>query len=332
MVKALISRKLFYTRLRFRDWKAGQQLNPVQVNIGSPRANDIILFACLRNEKPRMTYFTDYYRKLGVKHFCFVDNNSDDGFIDWAKNYDDISVWHTEASYKKSNFGMLWLNFLLTKYGRNHWCVVVDPDEFLVYPYMETRNLNSLASFLEEDKRDCMHALMLDAYSNQALEDTKLLEGQSPFDICPYFDRDGYIQAPGWSNGVWVRGGVRMRKQFQDRPEQAPSLNKIPFIKWRKGYHYRMSMHDAYPLRLNRPHAQNTVSVSGALFHFKLISTLVEKASEELHRNEHYAAGREYARYRNATEAEYFDPGISVRYQGTRQLTSLGLISPGKWF
>ena len=218
--------------------------------------------------------------------------------MDWAREQPDVSVWHTKASYRDSRFGMLWVNDLLRRHGRKRWCVVVDPDEFLVYPMMETRSLRALAQFLEDDHRPCLHALLVDAYSDRPLAETQLGEGDDPFAVCPFFDRDGYMQQESWGNSTWVQGGPRMRAHFADRPEQAPALNKIPFVRWKRLYHYNMSTHDAWPRRLNRAHAQNEVSTTGALFHFKLVAGLAAKAAEEAERGEHYAAGREYARYR----------------------------------
>ena len=49
-------------------------------------------------------------------------------------------------------------------------------------------------------------------------------------------------------------------------------------------------------------------------------------------RGEHYGGGREYARYRSAGAAEFFAEGISARFEGSRQLVDLGLMSPGRWF
>lgn len=322
----------FYKKLRKIDKNAGLQLNLVQDNLSKISKNDILLFACLRNEKMRMSYFVEYYRKLGVKHFIFVDNDSTDGFMDWAQGEADVSVWHTAASYKNSKFGMLWLNDLLHRYGTGHWNVVVDPDEFLVYPYMETRSLKALASFLEEERRSCMHAVMLDTYSDQALEKTVLNEGQNPFEVCPYFDRDGYIQSPGWGGGTWIRGGVRLRIHFSKNTGSAPALNKIPFIKWQKNFHYNMSMHDARPLMLNRAHSPNEVSTTGALFHFKMVASLTKKAQEEMNRKEHYAGGREYERYHAESTKSFFQEGISIKYKSAKQLQDLGIISPGQWF
>jgi len=279
-----------------------------------------------------MEYFYEYYKKLGVDHFIIIDNGSSDGLVDWARRYPDITLFYTEGSYKKSRFGMLWCNDLLRRFGTGHWCVTVDPDEFLVYPKSETRDLKALTQHLDDEKRPCMHAVMLDAYSDRSLEETTLGPGDNPFEICPYFDRDGYIQTEGWGGGIWIRGGPRLRTQFSDAPWEAPALNKIPLIKWRWYYHYNMSMHDARPFFLNKPHAPGRVSITGALFHFKMVSSLAEKAQEELTRGEHYAGSREYIRYAESRGEKVHAEGISVRYENSRQLVDLGLMSAATWF
>jgi hypothetical protein len=322
-----------FADLELRDRAAGRQLAPAQDRTGAIRDRDILLVTCLRNELVRMPAFVDYYRGLGVGHFLVVDNGSTDGFPDWAEAQPDMSVWRTEASYRDSAFGMLWLNDLLRRHGRGRWCVVVDPDEFLVYPRVETRSLHDLVQFLEDDRRACMHALLIDAYSDRTLAETVLGPGDDPFAVCPFFDRDGYVQTPGWGNGTWIQGGPRLRRHFHDNPAGAPALNKIPLIRWRRFYHYRHSTHDAYPRRLNRAHTEGEVSATAALFHFKLVSALADKAAEEAVRGEHYDGGREYAHYRReGARAEFFTPGISVRYESSEQLVRLGLMSPGRWF
>ncbi|MFN4100521.1 MAG: glycosyltransferase family 2 protein, partial [Pararhodobacter sp.] len=95
--------------------------------------NTILLFATLRNEQPRLPYFLKYYRDLGVEHFLFVDNGSDDGSAEYLAEQPDASVWRTSASYKASRFGMDWMNALLRRHGHGHWSLVVDVDEFFVY-------------------------------------------------------------------------------------------------------------------------------------------------------------------------------------------------------
>ena len=43
---------------------------------------DILAFVTLRNERVRLPYFLEYYRRIGVGHFLIVDNGSDDGSRD----------------------------------------------------------------------------------------------------------------------------------------------------------------------------------------------------------------------------------------------------------
>src|SRR5699024_2497320 len=101
------------------------------------RGDDILVFATLRNERVRLPYFLDYYRRMGVDHFLVVDNASNDGSAKWLAAQPDVSLWRTRASYKAARFGMDWINWLLWRHGGDHWCLTVDPDEFLVYPHCD---------------------------------------------------------------------------------------------------------------------------------------------------------------------------------------------------
>ena len=86
----------FVLSYRRRDWIDARELVP----------GDILLFATLRNEAPRLPYFLEYYRALGVDHFLIVDNGSDDGSADLLAEADDVSLWTTEKSYRQANFGV----------------------------------------------------------------------------------------------------------------------------------------------------------------------------------------------------------------------------------
>jgi Glycosyl transferase family 2 len=307
-------------------------LKLVQDNTGDIRADDVLLVCCLRNELTRLPFFLRYYRDLGVDHFLFVDNDSTDGFRDFIREYADCSVWHTRSSYLRSNFGMMWCNYLLSTYGSGHLCVTVDPDEFLVYPHMRTRNLRDLGLFLKDDERVSMHTLMLDAYGAGTLAETLYRSGDDPFEVCPYFDRDGYIQRQGVHDSTWVLGGPRMRVHNRERPLRTPALNKMPVVWWQRSYAYRSSTHDGFPFQINRAHTPGQVSLTGCLFHFKLVSLLIDKASEEAVRKQHYADGQEYRSYREAgSEISFYQPGISVPYESPEQLIRLGLMSAGSW-
>ena len=318
-----------------RSFKYGLQLKISLNRTKRIRKSDILLFVCVRNEKWRMPFFLDYYRKLGVGHFLIVDNDSDDGLQEYLQLQDDCSCWHTAHSYKKSNFGMDWLNSLLRRFGTGHWCLTCDPDEFLVYPHCETRNLHDLTEFLRGEKRSSLFCVMLDMYSEKPVSESHCGEGQNPLEVAPYFDRSGYLQSPNPRYGnVFVQGGVRRRMLFTDTPQHSPAINKTPLIFWRRHYAYISSMHMTSMVLLNRPHGKNYINPTGCILHFKMLSSLVQKVEEEMQRKQHYGNSQEYKKYGVALDAgrdTYFSD-VSERYRDSRQLIELGLMTNGKWF
>lgn len=290
-----------------------------------------VLFSCIRNEMHRIEFFHAYYKALGVDHFVFVDNGSTDGFLEWSADKADVSVWHTQAGYKKAGFGVYWCNYLLEKYGTGRLCVTVDPDEFLVYPHIETRSLKDLGQHLKEIGRPCLNVLMIDAYSDRPVDETVMAPGDDPFAVCPYFDRDGYVQKQNYMSGTFVQGGPRLRAFNRDTPKEAPALNKMPVVWWEKHYRYQSSAHSMWPWKLNRTVTKAGIPVSGALFHFKFVSSLQEKVEEEMTRRQHYGGSREYKRYRDNIRSPLHLAGVSVKYENADQLVRLGLMNLGEW-
>lgn len=94
-----------------------RELSAVQNRTAKIVPSDILVFTTLRNELVRLPYFLKYYRDLGVNHFLIVDNGSDDGSREYLAQQDDVSLWTTQASYKRAKFGVDWLNWLQRKYG-----------------------------------------------------------------------------------------------------------------------------------------------------------------------------------------------------------------------
>jgi hypothetical protein len=101
------------------------------------------ILCCLvaRNERPRLPYFLEYYRKLGVDRFFVIDNGSNDGSVEWLLDQADVHVWYSELSFKRANFGSSWFELLLRRYGVGHWCLTMDADEFLIYEGAPERTL-----------------------------------------------------------------------------------------------------------------------------------------------------------------------------------------------
>ncbi|MCV2882045.1 glycosyltransferase family 2 protein [Actibacterium sp. XHP0104] len=326
--------RLARRRLRIRALRKRRELSAVAGRTGQIKPNDILLFCTLRNEKRRLPYFLQYYRQQGVQHFLFVDNGSDDGSREFLEAQPDVSLWSTTASYKRSRFGVDWMNWLLRKYGQDHWCVVVDVDEFLVYPFCDTRPIAALTDWLDSSGVRSFGTMMLDMYPRGPVQAETYVEGQNPFDIAAWFDSGNYIisRNPEYRN-LWIQGGPRARLFFPDRPQEAPALNKIPLIKWHRSYTFVNSTHMLLPRGLNLVYDdRGGEKASGVLLHAKFLDTFIDKSEEEIERKEHYGESREYKAYvRQMQNSPVLWNKWSEKYINWRQLEILGLMSKGNW-
>jgi hypothetical protein len=335
-MKAIKRYGLRLERKRFlaRAWRKSRGLEGVANRTDAIREGDILCFCTLRNERVRMKYFLDYYRDRGVDHFIFVDNDSNDGTREFLAEQKDCSVWWTDESYKRARFGMDWINRLLRIYGHRHWCLTVDPDEFLVYPFSDTRPIPALTDWLDASSIKSFGAMLLDMYPKGSIDAQPYQEGQNPFEIACWFDAGNYSVTRNWEYGnLWIQGGPRARAFFGDNPERAPALNKTPLVNWQKHYAYASSTHLLLPRGLNHVYDEwGGEKASGVLLHAKFLDTFSAKAREELERREHYAASAEYKAYAEGLKDNPdFWTKWSEKYINWRQLEILGLMSKGNW-
>lgn len=321
-------------RWQLRAFRKGRDLSVVADRSGMVGPNAVLLFATIRNEKPRLPFFLKYYRDMGVAHFFIVDNGSTDGSAEMLAGEPDVSLWRTETSYKHSRFGTDWLNWLKFRFGHGHWTLTVDPDEFLVFPFCDTRPIPALCDWLDQSGLRALGTLLVDMYPKGPPDKIAYTPGQNPFEIASWFDAGNYAVSRNKKYGnLWIQGGPRARVYFADEPEQAPSLNKIPLVKWDRRYVHVSSTHMLLPRGLNLVYDEaGGEKASGCLLHAKFLDSFPQKAAEEIARRQHFARGREYDAYHLKGQGPQ---GLwcewSERYIDWRQLELLGLMSKGNW-
>ncbi|WP_169303110.1 glycosyltransferase family 2 protein [Thalassotalea mangrovi] len=313
-----------------------QQLQLIQDNLRQINHSNILVFATMFNEAHLLPAYLEHYRRLGVNHFIFIDNDSTDKSLDLLTGCEDVSVFQTHNSYKQANFGMHWVNALLRKYGCGHWCLVCDLDELLIfengsYQSSPTTNnptpLTALTQRLDNGQQESFYTMMLDMYPRQIDErrQPSPAGAKELLASAPYFDKRGYQ----WRfnkkyRSQMVRGGVRQRLLYSHDPDKAPALQKIPLVKWQASYAYLSSMHTLAPRRLN---LSFQAPETGALLHFKFAPGFAAKVSQESVRQQHYDNSSEYQCYQALNDATaMFDDGVSIRFESARQLADLGLI------
>jgi len=321
-------------RCHLRAWWRRGELSRVTDRTARIRPDDILLFSTMRNENVRLPWFLRYYRELGVSHFLIVDNDSDDGGREYLAEQPDVSLWTTKASYKASHFGVDWLNGLMKRHGCGHWCLVVDPDELLVYPFSDTRPLHALTDWLDASGVRSFGAMLLDMYPKGPVGQAPYRRNDDPLAIAAWFDPGNYTISRNQGHGnLWIQGGPRARAFFAADPKKAPALNKIPLVKWQRNYAYVSSTHMLLPRGLNLVYDEwGGEKASGILLHTKFLDTFTLKAQEEVERGQHYASSREYRAYADGAEARVdLWCKWSEKYINWRQLEILGLMSKGNW-
>ncbi|MFZ1428568.1 MAG: glycosyltransferase family 2 protein, partial [Geminicoccaceae bacterium] len=287
-----------------------------------PPAGEVRAFLLVRNERVRLPWLLDYYRRLGVHRFLLLDNDSDDGTGEWLlQQGPDVHVFHTAGSFAGSGAGMRWTNRLLDEHGTGAWCLTVDADEALIYPHGESMGLAGLTAYLDATGAEALLAPMLDLYAAGPVDEVRYQPGRSLIETFPFFDTTGYV----WRDSdkfpyVRVQGGCRARA-FYATPAAGPILQKVPLIRWSPDIKYTSSKHTAFPCRL--------ADLSGALLHFKYLPAFEAHVQAEIARGQHYLGATEYRAYLRRLEAgsplTLIGPS-SARYRDSAQLVELGLM------
>ena len=321
-------------RYKVRARRKGRELKALADRTAQIKDGDVLLFCTFRNEDVRLPYFLRYYRDLGVDHFIFVDNASDDNGAEYLAGQSDVSIWTTTSSYSRARFGIDWLTYLQMKFADGHWILTVDVDEFFIFPFCDTRPVKALTDWLDSSNIRSFGAIMLDMYPRGKVTDVAYQRDMNPLDIAPWFDAGNYtISRNPRLRNLWIQGGPRARVFFRDKPKEAPALNKVPLVKWSKQYTYVSSTHMLLPRGLNLVYDDaGGEKASGVLLHMKFLDTFGAKAREELSRAEHYGQSAEYQAYVQGLENS---PDLwckwSEKYINWRQLEILGIMSKGNW-
>jgi glycosyltransferase involved in cell wall biosynthesis len=286
---------------------------------------EIRLFVIARNESLRMTYFLKHYTALGVNRFFIVDNNSTDNTTELALQHDNVHVFRTKESFRDH---WNWMQYMLETYGKNSWCVVVDVDELLTYPYSEKIDLPILISYLEANNYTAMQAILLDMYPTSELQDAIYYTKDNPLSVCTHFDseikRSDYIS---FDYKTWKMfrtsgfiGGMRQRV-FGNAGDQRFCLTKNPLMKYQEDTYLSPGMH-----AINNV---NIADIEGVVFHTKFLSDFRGRVAEEAVREVHYEGAVEYKIYESYASEHgklNFFYEKSVAYQDTQQLVDLGFM------
>lgn len=278
---------------------------------------DIPLFCVERNEMLRLPFFLQYYRKLGVTQFIFIDNNSDDGSFEFLLEQPDCHVFWTNDDYNQSGHGLIWLNHLVNEtniLNTDQWYVIADVDEFLVYPHCETYPLKNLITYLNTTNAEAVPSFMLDMYAENLNDNSKNF-----LDTHIYFYNNYQIFHQAESPYIQPAGGIR---DFIFNESNPYYVKTALFKKTSQIAYLISSSHQTTPYQIS--------ALTTTFLHYKFVGDFLSYAKTKIDRKQHSGGASRYRIYHNWAKnnacANLLDLDKTTKYQNSRQLVNLGLI------
>jgi hypothetical protein len=173
----------------------------LDAKVMSLEPGSVPLITPVRDELKLLPAFLRHYRKMGVRDFIFIDNNSTDGTTDYLRAQPDCFVFHTDESYRDSHFARDWINLIIVEQGIRGWLVYADVDEHLVYPDMERTDIAGYCARLADGGFDCVNAVMIDMYPEGSFLDLTFGPDDDLADVMGWFDPDYIFR--DWPRRLW---------------------------------------------------------------------------------------------------------------------------------
>lgn len=289
--------------------------------------DDILLFAVLRNESLRLPYFLNYYSDLGVNHFFLINNNSFDKSEEILRKNRRVHIFNCNSTYKNHWY---WVEYLLEKYGKNHWCLVVDIDELFYMSGLHQLKLRGLITYLDANDYTHLPCLFLDIYSKDPIAEINYQPGESPLKYLRFFDSTYQKQLFNFwdrkskkmfANLSYVNGGVKDRIFGHNRPPELTS--KIPIFKNTNPSYLTQGMHG-----INN---STSSDIEGIVYHTKFLQDFEARAILEAQREEHYDNASSYKNYVDILKSHkkrinFYEEEISIEIGDDERMINLGII------
>ena len=292
------------------------------------RAKHVAVTVC-KNEAIYLPALLEHHRNIGIDHFIYIDNGSQDESLEYMLAQEDVSVLVSTQQYRNFRFSVDWLEAVFANFCYGKWVLVVDADEFFIYDGYEKNEISLLSEYAERNGYDAFLAPMIDMYNRNELSVADI-RGKNPLQVCNFFDdistmdiAKESLHGP-FSNAPIYAGGVRARIFGKYNPAPAYSyLNQkycffkyLPTHRFIEGLHFMGNIHIA-PTR-------------AGLLHFKFHSGFYKKVIEQIEGGQHWNGSEEYKRYLKKLELDrnisFFDKNISRKFYGSASLIEAGYI------
>ncbi len=290
------------------------------------RDDELVVVCLVRDGEPWVRAFVEHYISLGARHLVFLDNNSSDGTVSAASEFDDVTLLRVALPFDADVDGtrgqVVMRKYLIERFGKGRWSLCVDIDELFDYPYSDVIGLESLLGYLNSKSYTAVVAQMLDMFPERPLlgladgPDEPLKEVHRFYDISGLerVSRKERSRRLATDNITlesdeieWFSGGLR--RTIFDLP--GPWLTKYPLV-FCDG---RLEPDPPHGVRNAR-----IADLSCVLFHYKFLKNFREQAVRAVKEEQYYSKSRAYKRYLDTLEQ---NPELRLRLESSKEIASV---------
>jgi hypothetical protein len=273
----------------------------------------------LANDRlPITAPFLDHHRALGVDHFLCVTTGRH--IPEQAPDVSWVRPRHSGAAAT-----LCAVNHLAHRWLPGRWVLFLMPHEFFVFPRMESRGLADLTDHLQDDRRNALHTVVIDLFGDRGaadLAERRLSER--------WYDPVDYVQQTGRYPALAIRGGPTAHAAARGGARQAPLLQRIALVRWQPHCRFLRFRQYARPMKLNRAHKRDDVSITGALLRHGAVDSdgrLAPAFGDALGFED------EVGRIDGPTDPpDWVDHETPEVFRTAADLERHGLMSAGRWF
>jgi glycosyltransferase involved in cell wall biosynthesis len=287
-------------------------------------STECLLVCLVRNGEEHIPSFLAHYRALGVRHFFFIDNGSDDATLALLEGQPDVTTYATALPHK--HYEREIRRLIIERHCRGSWCLNVDIDELFDYPCSSELGLVGLLAYLSQQRATAMAGYLLDMYARE-----NTFGGAGPLDLrsaYPYYDIDDLQRADYYTHAI---------KAFCDRNTLAdPSVQcyfggiRKTLFGSRSGEDYLLTKHpliflDGELEPVTHPHYSNgarVADVTCVLYHYKFTPSFKAKVEES-------RASKRYVKFAQGQYEQYQKQigeraSLVIDTPGTQRLGAVG--------
>lgn len=246
-----------------------------------------LVICVVKNDLVRVQMLLNYYRKIGIKCFAFLDDNSNDGTREYLNNQEDVIVYTSNKEYSTVR-RQVWINKMIDDLGINKWFLIIDSDEVFDYDKKNNETIQEYIKKLENNNETRVKSILLDMFSENGM----YLENINPDQIMKeykYFLNDYYLEKTPYDTRI--RGGGR--KLLFDDLKRTPIVSKYPLI-YVDDKDIIINSHYNFPLKRNKPIRPSTV-----LLHYKFLAGDKKKYAERIKKGNFHNGSIDYQNYLN---------------------------------